>query len=150
MTNDEIIREEIEDILREIREVYENSGKKVSGEFEKNLEAVYEPNKGTIRGVVYMAGRKAGKMPPVQSILEWVKARGIKPIESNMTVTSLAWAIAKQISKEGTRPENHLTIYEQVITPQRINKIIDRVAELNVNRIVTEIRLELEILAKGV
>lgn len=150
MTNDEIIKEEIESILEDIREVYNNSGKKVSGEFEENLEAVYEPNKGTVRGVVYLAGRPAGKMPPVENILKWVKARGIQPVEQNMTVSSLAWAIAKKIAKTGTRPESRLNIYEQVITPQRIDKIIDRIAELNVNRIVTEIRAELEILAKGV
>ena len=147
--DDKIIKEEIDAILVDVIELYRQSGKKASGEFEDGLEAVYEPNKGTIRGFVYLAGRKAGKMPPVKALLDWIKIKGIKPIEQNMSITSLAWAIAKSISKHGTKEENALAVYEKVITPQRINSIIDRIAKLNVNRIVTEIRAELEILAKG-
>lgn len=150
MTTDEVIREEIGSILDDIRALYVSEGKKVSGEFEDKLDAVYLPNQGTIRGVLYLAGRRAGKMPPVKNILEWVKARGLRPIEENMTQTSLAWAIAKKIAAEGTKKENQLKVYERVITPKRISQIIDRVSQLNVNRIVTEIRAELEILSKGV
>jgi hypothetical protein len=149
-SDQEIIREEIESIVADIKELYNNSGKRASGQFEKELEVVYSPNKAVIRGVVYLAGRKAGKMPPVQRIIEWVKLRGIKAIEKNVSQKSLAWAIAKKIAKSGTNRENALNIYEKVITPQRINRIIDRVAELNVNRLITEIRAELEILARGV
>lgn len=148
--DDKIIKEEIDSILVDIKELYRQSGKKASGQFEEGLEAVYEPNKGTIRGYVYLAGRKAGKMPPVQAILEWLKVKGIRPIEQRMSITSLAWAIAKNIAKRGTKEENALAVYEKVITPQRINKIINRISKLNVNRLVTEIRAELEVLAKGV
>lgn len=150
MTDDEIIKEEIDAILSDIKALYKESGKKASGEFEKGLEAIYEPNKGTIRGFVYLAGRKAGKMPPVAAIRKWLKIRGIRSIRKNQSVNSLAWAIAKKIAREGTKQENALKIYEKVITPQRINKIIDRIAKLNVNRIITEIRAELEVLAKNV
>lgn len=150
MTNDEIIKEEIEAILSDIRELYESSGKKASGEFAKGLEAVYSPNSGTIRGFLYLAGRKAGKMPPVAAILRWVKKRGIKGLRKKQSANSLAWAIAKKIAKEGTKQENALKIYEKVITPERINRIIDRVSKLNVNRIITEIRAEIEILARNV
>lgn len=148
--DDKIIKEEIDAILVDIKQLYEASGKKASGEFAKGLEAVYTPNKGTIRGFVYLAGRKAGKMPPVSAILDWLKVRGMTSVRKNQSIKSLAWAIAKKIAKEGTAKENALKIYEQVITPQRINKIIDRVAKLNVNRLITEIRAELEILAKNV
>lgn len=150
MTDDEIIKEEIDAILSDIKKLYKESGKKASGEFEKGLEAVYEPNKGTIRGFVYLAGRKAGKMPPVAAILSWLKIRGIRSFKKSQSVNSLAWAIARKIAREGTKAENALKIYEEVITPQRINKIIDRISKLNVNRIITEIRAELEVLAKNV
>ena len=148
--DDKIIKEEIDTILDDIRKLYRSSGKKASGEFEKGLEAIYEPNKGTIRGFVYLAGRKAGKMPPIGAIMDWLKIRGIRPIRKNQSVRSIAFAIAKKIAKEGTRKESVLKIYEQIITPQRINKIIDRVARLNVNRLITEITAELEVLAKNV
>lgn len=155
--DDKIIREEIEAILEDIKALYIASGKKASGEFGRGLEAVYEPNKGTIRGYVYLAGRgptkkghKEGEPYLVEKILDWIKIRGIKPREEKMSIKSLAWAITKSIHKKGTNPSNFMKIYEQVITPQRINSIIDRIAKLNVNRIITEIRAELEILARNV
>ena len=58
--------------------------------------------------------------------------------------------ITKKIHEQGTNSENWLRVYEQVITPKRILSIIDRISKLNVNRIVTEIRAELEVLAKNV
>ena len=157
MTNDDIIKEEIDSILVDIIEVYEQSGRKASGEFEKGLEAVYEPNKGTIKGFVYLAGRgktkkkgKAGEPTVQQNILEWLKTRGIRPIEKKMKLSSLAYLIARKIHKQGTKRSEWLRVYEQVITPERIDKIIDRVSELNVNKIITEITAELEVLAKNV
>lgn len=149
-TDDEIIKEEIDAILIDLKEAYEKSGKKASGEFSKGLEAVYEPNKGTIRGYTYLAGRRAGKMPPVQAIKNWIKSKGIKAVKGNLKVSSLAWAIAKSIARKGTRKESAFLIYEKVITPQRINGIIDRISKLNVNRLISEINIELEILAKNV
>lgn len=157
MTNDEIIKEEIDAILDDIIQVYEQSGRKASGQFEEGLEAVYEPNKATIRGFVYLAGRgktkkkgKAGEPTVQQQILKWLKTRGIRPIEENMKLSSLAYLIARKIHKEGTKRSEWLKIYEQVITPQRIDSIIQRISELNVNRIITEINAELEVLAKNV
>lgn len=155
--DDKIIKEEIEAILADIKALYIASGKKASGEFGEGLEAVYEPNKGTIRGYTYLAGRgktrnphKEGEPYLVDRILEWIKIRGIQPKEESMTIRSLAWAIATKIHQKGTNPSGFMKIYEDVITPQRINRIIDRIAKLNVNRIVTEIRAELEILARNV
>jgi hypothetical protein len=47
-------------------------------------------------------GRRPGKMPPVQDILQWVK---VKPVRARrLTQESLAWAIAKTIAKRGVRP----------------------------------------------
>lgn len=157
MTDQEVIKEEIELILEDIIKVYEASGRKVSGQFAEGLEAIYEPYKATIRGFVYLAGRgktknkgKAGEPTVQQRILVWLKQRGIRPIKENMTLKSLSFAIAKKIHEQGTNKSNWLKIYEQVITPERIDKIIDRISELNVNRIITEIRAELEVLAKNV
>ena len=45
-------------------------------------------------------GRGAGKQPPVNDILEFVKKKGIK--FDGTTQLGTAWAIAKSISKKGT------------------------------------------------
>lgn len=157
MTTDEVIKEEIQSILDDIIKVYESSGRKASGQFKEGLEAVYEPNKATIRGFVYLAGRgrtkkkgKPGEPTVLQQILKWIKTKGIRPIGDKISIKSLAYLITRKIHKEGTKRSEWLKIYEQVITPQRISDIIDRISELNVNRIITEITAELEVLAKNV
>lgn len=150
MTTDEVIKEEIEAILADIIVAYEQYGKKVSGNFIEGLEAVYEPNKATIKGFVYLAGRKKGKRPPVAALEAWVRRKGIFEIKSKSQARSIAYAIAKKIGEKGTNPNYHQKIYEQVITPERIDSIIDRVSKLNVNRIITMINAELEVLAKNV
>lgn len=71
-------------------------------------------------------GRKAGKMPPVSSIIKWIadkkfvmknnklqrKTQGgkLKKVSENLNLTTkIAWAIAKKISKHGTRGTNFYT-----------------------------------------
>ncbi len=157
MTNNEIIKEEIDSILFDIKDEYNKSGRRASGEFEKGLEAVYEHNKATIKGFVYLAGRGATKKKGVdgeptlqERILEWLKIKGIRPVEKKVTLRSLAFLIARKIHKQGTKRSEWLKVYEKVITPERIDKIIDRISELNVNKLITEITAELEVLAKNV
>ncbi len=164
--SDKIIHEEIESILSDIRTLYEQSGRKVSGQFEDGLEAIYEPNKATIRGFVYLAGRgktkkkgKAGEPTVLEQIKIWIQKKGIaakviaeqKPKTEKAKinlVNGLAYVITRKIHEQGTSHESWLRVYEQVITPERILSIIDRVSELNVNRLITEIRANLEVLAK--
>ena len=157
MTTDEVIKEEIESILDDIIKVYNSSGRKASGQFEEGLEAVYEPNKATIKGFVYLAGRgktkkkgKPGEPTVQQQILKWLKVKGIRPIKDNISINSLAYLIARKIHEKGTKRSEWLKIYEQVITPQRINDIIERISELNVNLLITEISAQLEILKPDV
>jgi hypothetical protein len=155
--DDEIIKEEIDAILVDLKEAYEKSGRKASGQFAEGLEAVYEPNKGTIRGYTYLAGRgatkkkgKAGEPTLREQIFRWLITKGIRPRQKKMKLRSLAYIIARKIHKSGTDRGKWFNIYEEVITASRINKIIDRIGRLNVNRLITEINAELEILAKNV
>lgn len=149
-TNNDIIKEEVEAVLSDIKKLYNSSGKRTSGNFETQLEARYSDNKAEIYGVTYLAGRVAGKMPPVQAIEKWIKAKGITPYNDKLTTTGLAWAIAKKIAKNGTKKENHLKVYEEVITPERIDSIIKKVSVFNVNYFINEIEVSLEILEKNI
>lgn len=129
--------------------VYNASGKKVSGEFEKGLEVAYAPDSAKLSGYVYLAGRKAGKQPPIQAIENWLKAKGIKPIEDNMKISTLAFLIARKIAKEGTKKENHLAIYDQVITPQRIQEIFEKINQINVAAFTNEITIMIQKLVEN-
>lgn len=157
MTNDEIIKEEIDSILVDIIKAYEASGRVATGQFKNGLEAVYEHNKGTVRGYIYLAGRGKSKKPHIEGekylsehILDWINARGIVPRKQKMSKKSLAFAIAEKIHKEGTARSKWLKIYEDVITGERIEKIINRISLLNTNKLITEINSSLEILVKNV
>ena len=148
--HNEIIKQEVDKLLNEIKEAYETSGKRTSGEFASGLEVIYESNKAIIKGHTYLAGRKAGMMPPIENIKRWIETKGIRPIADKMTTTGLAWAIAKKIAREGTNEVNHLKIYEQIITPHRIDEIIKRVSDFNVNLFINELTTRLELLVKNI
>lgn len=49
-------------------------------------------------------GRKAGKMPPIQPIIEWIDNKPVPPKVEGLTVKQQAYAIARGIGKNGTQP----------------------------------------------
>lgn len=133
-----IFQQELDKLKDDIINAYNQSGKKTSGNFEDQLDFRYKDAASVeILGVAYMAGRPAGKMPPVEALEKWVTLKGIASVQSE--VSGIAWAIAKKIANEGTRDESHLPIYEMILTPQRIDEIISKVSEFHVARFVEEV-----------
>ncbi|MEX2402645.1 MAG: hypothetical protein WD625_00865 [Balneolales bacterium] len=66
-------------------------------------------------------------------------AKNINPIEVDMKRSSLAFLIARAIGKKGTKDSNELDVYEQVLTPERFEKIINRVSVFHVEEFSKEI-----------
>lgn len=145
---DAVVEDEFNKLIREITAAYQRSGKKVSGEFEEGLQAIPVAKGWVLMGFGYLAGRIAGKMPPVQKILDWVQARGLHPFIESQTQSQLAWAIAKKIGDEGTDSKYHLKVYEQVVTPARIQEILDKIVSLNVAAFIDAVTIELKLLTK--
>ena len=137
--NQQHLKDEMEALKLEILAVYRASGKRTTGEFEKGLEVVYGSNSASLFGFEYLSGRRAGKQPPVKAIEDWIKAKGITPIEAKMKVSTLAYLIARKIAKEGTKKENNLAIYTQVVTPERIDQILENIHKLNANAFIQEV-----------
>lgn len=139
-------------LIKDIKEVYTSTEKIASGEFGEGLELRDEDNGVSLWGYTYLAGRRAGKMPPVKNILNWVQVKGaaIFGIKTAAQASSLAWAIAIKIKKEGTNKEYHLKVYDQVITPERIQMIIDEVTKFNVNEFVHSVTAELKKLTTNI
>lgn len=48
-------------------------------------------------------GRKGGKMPPINSIVKWIKKKGLT--SNRVSLKSMAFAIAKNVSKRGLKPK---------------------------------------------
>ena len=67
------------------------------------------------------SGAKKGNPTLQQSILEWIKARSIKPKEASMSEVSLSWAISKSIHKKGYRGKGN--IFADVITKSRFDSL---------------------------
>jgi hypothetical protein len=79
-----------------------------TGASAESLKATAREFYGALSGYSYWYqqryGRRPGKMPPVDAIIEWIKTkRTLKVDQSNpKSVESFAWAIAKSIAKKGT------------------------------------------------
>ncbi len=68
-------------------------------------------------------GRKAGGMPPVKMIQEWIRKKHIAGNEKE--IESMAWAVAKSIAANGTKAKPFLTpSYEE--NKSRIDDIIQK------------------------
>jgi len=137
--NKQVLENEMESIKTDILQLYNASGKKTTGEFEKGLEIEYNGLTAILKGYTYLGGRRAGKQPPIKAIEDWLKAKGITPIEKNMSTSTLAFLIARKIAQKGTKKENHLQVYSKVITPERIQTILDKVSELNANAFIQDV-----------
>ncbi|AGO47829.1 hypothetical protein Phi46:1_gp18 [Cellulophaga phage phi46:1] len=155
MSNEEIIKTELEKVVEDAVKLYRASGKKTSGNWEKGNRIEMSENKGELYGFAYLAGRGATKQggsgETLQSkILTWLKTKGIKPLEEKMKLTSLAFLIARKIHREGTNKKYHLQVWEQVLTPKRIQDIIDKVSTFNVSFFTGEVEIALKKLTKNI
>lgn len=93
--------------VRELKREFEEQGHSATGtalnSFRADLTSEADTYKINIWGVDYAKyvndGRRAGSLPPVDAIEEWVKIRGIAQGDE---ARGVAWAIAKAIEKEGS------------------------------------------------
>jgi hypothetical protein len=68
-----------------------------------------------------------------------VKSKGITPLDSKNEDINISILIARKIGKEGTNKQNHLAIYDQVITPARIDDILGKINKINVTAFIDEV-----------
>lgn len=137
--NQKLLHDEMEALKAEILAAYNASGKRTSGAFEEGLQVEYNNLSAVLKGYTYLSGRRAGKQPPIQAIEDWINAKGIKPLEEKMKISTLAYLIARKIAEKGTDPTRHLKVYSEVITPERIDQILNKIQQLNANAFITEV-----------
>ncbi len=63
---------------------------------------------GVAYGGYVEEGRGPGGMPPVQSILDWIRVRRIQPRDPETTEGQLAFLIARKIAAQGIEPQPYL------------------------------------------
>ena len=147
MTTKEILDMEFKSIREDLITKHEQLGMKASGNWERELEVKIETVSpiraiATLSGEHYtqqlVEGREPGRFPPIQSIIDWIGFKGIRPIEENMKISSLAFLIARKIAREGTEyfKEGGTDLIESVVTPKRIQEIIDKIGDTQTTVIV--------------
>jgi len=143
---EKILFEEFMLLKSDLIKKYDEKGMRASGNWANSLEL----NKGRMSikllGEPYSqqleSGRRAGKFPPIKAIEQWIKDKGISSrIEGKISISSLAFLIARKIAKEGWKRQNYggVDLISEVVTDKRIQDIIDKCGEQVVAVYVTEI-----------
>mgnify|MGYP003632392836 CR=1 FL=1 len=146
----EILEEELKSLEGEFLAKYLEKGMKASGDWGRSLENKVSSSSNGINGVLKAndysqqleTGRKKGAYPDIDAIEKWIVDKGIgSNIEKKISVSSLAFLIARKIAREGWKREKYggVDLISEVATPQRMQSIIDKVGQGYVVTITDEI-----------
>ena len=156
MTSEEVLLSEFEKLKDEVVERYDQLGMRASGNFQQGMEVQGEGLTVRLLSEHYVDylvdGRGPGKFPPIDIIEKWIEDKGIvSRIEGDISVSSLAFLIARKIAG-GPYPENYkgdreggtryfkqggTDLIDSVVTPERIQSIIDKVSVFNASIFTT-------------
>lgn len=137
----QILQAEFETLKGEIAALYAKSANTGTGSWAQSLEVQVTEGSVTLLGSGYLEGRKPGKQPPAKSIEQWLRERGIADlIAKEQSVSGLAYVIARKIASEGWKPDKKGTeLAAEVLTPQRIQQVIDRAGDTLIGRFTKDI-----------
>lgn len=145
MSNEQILKEEFEKLRFDMIRKHEDLGMKASGRWIEGTQTIVRNTTASLVGEHYteylVDGRPPStKTPPVEAIKQWIDDKGIQPERG--TISSLAWAIAKKIQREGTEyyKEGGTDLVSAIITPERIQRIVDRVTEFNIEGFYSDLK----------
>lgn len=160
MTSEEILNHELHELKKDLIEKHKQLGMIASGNWERELEVNTNQTGSRLRGSIdgehytrqLIDGRKAGKFPPISDIMQWVKDKGIaKNAAKESEIKSIAFLIARKIAREGTNyyKRGGTDLVSSVVTPERIQSIIDKISIVNVEAFVETIRSQIKEFAEA-
>lgn len=132
------VQEWLNETTTALIENYNKLGLRASGEWEQSLKGTHEETDTGIKVIISGAkyteqlsiGRKPGKMPPRQVILNWIRE---KKIQSELKPQTLAYLIQRKIGTEGITVPNKYNrggLITDVLTNERINDLIKNVGNV--------------------
>lgn len=134
-----LLASEFESLKNELITKYDEMNIRVSGNWAENLEVETAKDSVTLWGPYSPDGRKPGKQPPSEAIEQWLKDKGIASrLEKEISITSLAYLIARKIGREGWKRQG-TPLVSSVVTPERIQQIIDKIGEDQLNNFTATI-----------
>jgi hypothetical protein len=139
-TPQQLLAAEFELLRAEVIAAYQGS-MEAGGNWAESVTIQPAPAGYSITAADYINGRSPGKPPPSEAIEAWINQKGIASrLEKNMTVSSLAFLIARKIAREGWQPKpGNGNSIDGVVTPQRIQHILDKVGESYLANLTTQI-----------
>lgn len=142
-TNDQIIKEWLEELRVDLIAKYNELGLKASGNYEKELKAENTDKKAVMIAPRYAEmmeiGRRPGTAPPRSAIEKWIDDKGLK---YDIPKSSLAFLIQRKIKRDGIKVPNKYNaggVISSVITEDRINALINKLTFVQVGKITNEI-----------
>ena len=142
----EIAVKEFELIKNDLILLYEAKGMRASGAFADSLEVVNKQNVIQLYGLDYAEqlqfGREAGSYPNIEAIKKWIIDKGVfAEALQKMKISSLAFLIARKIALFGWKRERYggVDLISEVITPERINDIINKIGVSETVKLTSEI-----------
>jgi hypothetical protein len=156
----EVLRTEFKQIEEELIQKHFELGMSSSGKWRKSLKTeVYLKDNNRlvaqITGLNYTEqlafGRRPGKFPPISAIEQWIKDKPINFIETEISISSLAFLIARKIATEGTKyfQQGGTDLIQSVVTPERIQRILDSVGNAYIQPIVSGLISQLQSIPKA-
>lgn len=146
MSSTNILGFHFETLKEDLIKKYDELGMRATGNWADTLKLEINTYSVELKGAAYSEalenGYKPGKQPPSEAIEQWIIAKGISAqIEGDISISSLAYLIARKIGREGWDRANHggTKLISSVITPQRIQYIIDDVSDNEVAMIISNL-----------
>jgi hypothetical protein len=145
----EVLQAELNILKDELIAEYDALGMRASGQWADSLEVQTSEMRGTLLGLDYTRqlqfGRDAGRFPPINLIEKWIEDKGIN--YTGITLSSLAFLIARKISREGWDRNGFggVDLIGRIVKPERIQRIIDKVGEVYLSGFVNEVITQLKV-----
>ena len=150
----EILKDEFEQIKQELIKRHDELGMRASGQWANSLEVKQSGLGVKLFGLKYSEqleyGRRttksstAGQPTLREAIEKWIVDKGLASrIQGKISISSLAFLIARKIHREGWKRKDFggVELISQVVTAERIQKILDRIEITYLPILTKEIKL---------
>lgn len=147
----DILEQEFEELRNELIIAYDKKGMRTTGRFERELEVEVSDFTAILRGEKYTEQLEYGRRPGnvskegVENIKEWILAKNVfSAAIEEIGLSSLAFLISRKIAREGFDREKYggVDLVSEVVTPERIQKIMDKVSRAAIVNFVSELKLK--------
>lgn len=146
-----ILKQEFELIKQDLIKLYDAKGMRTTGKLAESLEVEVTQFSAVLKGAKHVEqmeyGRRPGKVSKqgVENIKEWILKKNVfNAAIAEIGLSSLAFLIARKIAREGFKREGFggVNLVSEVVTPARIQSIIDKVGRVAVIDFVSELKLK--------